>query len=141
MIRPIRLFFALFMTLMLASCSCGIYGHVYRSAAKRIDAETICRFAKEANYRRTSNTEFKRGSVYLHHNDQFGDFTIHGSFCPLPWELIATSPDKVSSEVEGAETEAKEWFRGRGINLAVVPSEVLIDRNSQGEQDTAPNRP
>lgn len=141
MIRPIQLVLALFMILMLAGCSCGIWGHTYRCAAQRIDAKTIYRFAKEADYRRTSNTDFKRGNVYLHHNDQFGDFIIYGSFCSLPWELIATSPDKVRSEIEGAETEAKEWFGGRGIDLAVVPSEVLIERDRLGEQDVPPNGP
>jgi hypothetical protein len=62
MIRPIRLLLGLFMTHMLMSCSCGIYGKTYRSAAQRIDAETIRRFAKDADYRQTS-CDFTNGEV------------------------------------------------------------------------------
>lgn len=129
-------FLALCAALLTGSCSCAIYGgETYHSSdpSQRIAPSLMEKFANEAQFRRTSETDYKRGRVYLDFNESDGDFRIQGSYCGLPWEMAATSPAEVSSQVSRAEGEAVQWFRKQGIRLQIVPTDEIIKRSQIGE--------
>lgn len=108
--------------LMNASCSCGIIGgetYVSSGGSREISGRIVEEFAKEAKYRRTSESTYRKGSVDLNHDEMLHGFRILGSFCGFPHELLFSSSKKVADEVSGAQSEAEKWFMGRGYRLRV----------------------
>ena len=102
--------------------------------SRKIDFATVNEFAKDNKYMSKSKTDFKRGRVNLHYDELYGEITFYASFCPLPWEFIATSPSKLTNLYLDANSEAKKWFSERGPELVEIPTSELIARNREGEQ-------
>jgi hypothetical protein len=104
-------------------CSCGIYGgetYVSSEASREVSPRLLAEFAQDAEFRKTSESTFRRGSVYMTQNPNFQDIRIGGSYCSMPNELLFSSPEEVKSEVSKAQTEALNWFNSRGVRLQLA---------------------
>ena len=106
-----------------SGCSCGIYGgeeYVSSEASRGVSPQLLAEFAQDAKFRKTSESTFRRGSVYMTQNQDFQDIRIGGSYCSMPNELLFSSPEEVENEVLTAQTEAFNWFKSRGIRLRLA---------------------
>ncbi len=106
-----------------AGCSCGIYGgetYVSSEASQEVSPRLLAEFAQDAKFRKTSESTFRRGSVYMTQNPNLQDIRIGGSYCSMPNELLFSSPEEVKNEISTAQTEALNWFKSRGIRLRLA---------------------
>ncbi len=111
--------------LLQVGCSCGIYGgetFIGSEASREVSLKLLAEFAQEAKFRKTSQSEFRKGSVYMRYDPEFHGVRIVGSYCGMPNELLFSSPEQMASEVLQAQNEAKAWFKSRGITLRVSDS-------------------
>lgn len=137
---PLHLLLSISAPWMFVSCSCAIYGgNTYRNndSSQRIDTGTIGEYASQERFRKTSDTEYQRGGVYLIYNENHGDFRIQGSYCGFPLDAPRA---EIENELSRAEKEAISWFGMRGVRLEVVPTCEIINRNTEGEQGAVLNR-
>ena len=109
-------------TLLLANCSCAIYGNQLQAtnSSLTINSQQISKLASDMEFRQKSETQFKRGDVYLSYSEDRGVMYIGGSFCSMPHELLLSSPTKIQDQVASAEKEVKKWFQSRGVLLEVT---------------------
>lgn len=107
---------------MLASCSCAVTAATYAPAkgSGKITPAMLDEFAGESGFRKKSVTAYRRGRVNLSYESEISGLGLKGSFCPLPHELLLSSPAEVFHEVSNAENEAKAWFGKKGVHLQKV---------------------
>lgn len=77
-------------------------------------------FAGESDFRKKSDTAYRRDRVNLSYESEMSGLGMNGSFCSLPHELLFSSPSEVFQEVSYAEKEAKAWFDKKGVHLQKV---------------------
>jgi len=110
--------------LHLTSCSCAVMGETYApvSGSRKITPAMLDQFAKESDFRKKSETAYRRGWVNLSYNTEISGMGLNGSFCSLPHELLLSSPSEVFRDVSDARREAEAWFGRKGIRLREVTS-------------------
>jgi hypothetical protein len=108
--------------LHLTSCSCAVTGETYAPAkgSRKITPAMLGQFAKESDFRKKSEADYRRGRVNLSYESEIGGLGLNGSFCSLPHELLFSSSSEVFQEVSNAEKEVKAWFDKKGVHLQKV---------------------
>lgn len=108
--------------LLLPACSCAVTGTTYVTAkgSHKITTSMLDDFAKDSDFRKNSETTYRRGWVNLSYIHEISGLGLNGSFCSLPHELLFSSPAEVFQEVSNAEKEAQAWFDKKGVHLQKV---------------------
>jgi hypothetical protein len=108
--------------LLLPACSCAVIAVTYTPAkgSRKITPEMLDEFAGESDFRKKSDTAYRRDRVNLSYESEMSGLGMNGSFCSLPHELLFSSPSEVFQEVSDAEKEAQAWFDKKGVHLRKV---------------------
>jgi hypothetical protein len=108
--------------LLLTACSCAVTGTTYAPAkgSHNITPAMLDDFAKDSDFRKQSETTYRRGWVNLSYIHEISGLGFNGSFCSLPHELLFSSPSEVFRDVANSEREAEAWFDQKGIHLQKV---------------------
>ena len=129
--------------LLQVGCSCGIYGgetFIGSDTSREVSPKLLAEFAQDAKFRKTSESEFRKGSVYMTYDQRFHGVRIVGSYCSMPNELLFSSPAQMASEVLQAQNEAKAWFKSRRFELRVADTSDESKMQNKAEMET-PRKP